>query len=182
MTAPLTRTDVLERLDAVRDRLVDALETLSDAQWNWAPDQRAWSAAHIAEHLAVIAYGTSRMLTDRFETLEPASFTPEQQARKDARIPLAVANRGVKLESPEHVRPKSRWSSRAETMAKLLYGHDAVADAVRNATVDLRSRTAPHPYLGAFDGMQWAVFTAAHADRHLAQLDELRALPGFPAT
>ena len=180
MTAPLSRAEVLERLDASRDRLIDAFETLSDEQWSWAPDDKTWSAANIAEHLAVIAFGTSRLLTDKFDTLEPASYTPEQQARKDAMIPDKVANRGTRLEAPENVRPKARWATRAEIQAKLMFGHDAMANAVRNTAVDLRSRTAPHPFLGAFDGMQWAIFTVAHADRHIAQLDEMRARPGFP--
>lgn len=180
MTAPLSPADVLTKLDASRGRLVDAFGTLSDAQWSWAPDDKIWTAAHIAEHLAVIAFGTSKLLTEKFASLEPASYTPEQQAKKDAMIPIAVANRGTKLESPANVRPKGRWGTRAEIMAKLLYGHDAIADAVRSSTVDLRSRTAPHPFLGSFDGLQWAVFTVAHADRHIAQLDEMRALPEFP--
>ena len=180
MTAPLSPADVIARLDLTRDRLVDGLETLSDAQWSWAPDDRIWSAAHIAEHLAVVNFGTSRLLTDRFEALEAASFTAEQQARKDAMIAPAVANRGFKLEAPANVRPKNRWGSRAETMAKLMAARDAIADAVRNATVDLRSRKAPHPALGTLDGLQWALFSAEHDERHMAQLDELRQHPDFP--
>ena len=182
MTAPLSRTDVLARLEATRDRLVGSLESLSDEQWGWAPDDRIWSAAHIAEHLAVVNFGTSRLLTERFAALEPASFTAEQQARKDAMIAPAVANRGIKMEAPANLRPKSRWATRAEVMSKLMGARDAIADAVRNTVADLRSRKAPHPALGTLDGMQWALFSAEHDERHMAQLDELRQHPEFPKT
>ena len=120
MSAPLSRADVIARLDATRDRLIDSLETLSDAQWQWSPDQRVWSAALIAEHLAVVNFGTSRLIAERFETMQPVSYTADQQARKDAMIPSIVLNRGTRLDAPENVRPKSRWSSRAEVMSKLL--------------------------------------------------------------
>ena len=182
MSSPLTSAQVIARLDATRDRLVAGLETLSDDQWGWSPDPRIWSAAHIAEHLAVVNFGTSRLLTERFETLEPASFTAEQQARKDAMIAPAVANRGIKMEAPANLRPKSRWGTRAEIMSKLLSARDAITNAVRNTTVDLRTRKAPHPALGTLDGLQWALFAAEHDERHMTQLDELRQHPDFPAS
>ena len=34
--------------------------------------------------------------------------------------------------------------------------------------------------LGPLDGYQWLVFIAAHTERHLAQLREVKADPKFP--
>ncbi len=178
--APFSPADVLVRLDAARTQLVAAFSPLSDAQWSWAPDDVIWSAALIAEHLAVIDRGTARLITDKFETLTPASYTAEQRAKKDAMIPVAVANRGVKIEAPASVRPKNRFATREECMASLLGARDAIAVAVRTAGDTLRTRSFNHPVLGDLDGLQWAVFSAEHGARHMAQVAELRTLPGFP--
>lgn len=178
--APRSPAEVLARLAETRAQLVATLEPLSDAQWIWTPDEVVWSAALLAEHLAVVDFGTSRLLTERFDTLEEVSYTSEQQAKKDAMIPVAVANRGVKIEAPAFVRPKNRFATRAECMAKLLGARDAIVQAVQTHGDRLRTRSAPHPALGSLDGLQWALFSAEHGARHMAQFVELRSLAGFP--
>ena len=178
--APLSPADVLARLDVTRAQLVSAFTPLTDAQWAWAPDDITWSAALIAEHLAVIDRGTARLIAEKFETLEPASYTPEQRAKKDAMIPVAVSNRGFTIEAPASVRPKHRFTTRAECMASLLGARDAIADRVRTTGDTLRTRSFTHPVLGNLDGLQWALFSAEHGARHMAQLAELRALAAFP--
>ncbi len=178
---PLTPAQVLARLAEARAEVRAAFEPLSDAQWTWAPDDVTWSAAHIAEHLAVVDRGTARLITEKFPSLEPANFTAEQRAKKDAMIPVHVANRGVKIEAPETVRPKGRFGTRAECMETLLGARDAIAGAVETKGDALRERSAPHPVLGTCDGLQWALFSAEHGARHLVQMAELRALPGFPS-
>ena len=44
---------------------------------------------------------------------------------------------------------------------------------------DLRGRVADSP-LGPLDAYQWLVFMAAHSERHLAQIKEVKADPKFP--
>ena len=178
--APFSPDDVLARLAEARAEIIASVEPLSDVQWAWSPDESTWSAAHIVEHCAVVDRGTAKMLTEKFSTLEAVDFTPEQQAKKDASIRVAVANRGVKLDAPPRVVPSGRFASRADAMAALLGARDTIADAVRTSGNALRSRGAPHPFLGKFDGLQWAVFSAEHGARHMSQLAELRAQPEFP--
>jgi hypothetical protein len=180
-TTPTTRDEALDRLVAAGERVAAAFAPLSDAQWTWSPDAKTWSAHQIAEHLVIIDEMTTKLLGDRFSTFAEASFTDEQRAKKDAMLPRATADRGTKIEAPEAIRPTGRYASRAGCLAAFAAARATLVANVRSATVDFRSRARPHPVLGTLDGIQWLLFCVAHGDRHLAQLAELRAHPGFPA-
>lgn len=179
--SPVTRDDVLARLEATRLELRATLDALSDAQWAWAPSDAVWSAAQIAEHVGAVERGMAKLYSERFDTLEPANHTDEQRARRDALIVQAVPNREVKIEAPAGVRPKSRFATRAECMAALMAARDAMAEVVRTRGETLRTRSAPHPAFGNLDGIQWGLLCAEHGSRHMAQVTELRATPGFPS-
>ena len=178
---PITRDDVLARLAETKVDLATTFGALSDAQWTWAPDDIVWSAANLAEHIGAVEYSMARLFRERFETLEAADFTAEQHAKRDALIRRAVPDRSAKIEAPAGVRPKNRFATRAECMAALMAAHDAMVDVVRTRGETLRTRSAPHPAFGNLDGLQWGLLCAEHGARHLAQLAELRTLPGFPS-
>ena len=177
----ITRDDVLARLAATLVELATTFDALSDAQWAWTPDNVVWSAANIAEHIAAVERGMARLYSERFETLEAVDFTAEQRAKRDALIMRAVPDRSAKIEAPSSVRPKSRFATRAECMAALMAARDAMSEVVRTRGETLRTRAAPHPAFGNLDGMQWGMLCADHGARHLAQLAELRTVPGFPS-
>jgi hypothetical protein len=45
----------------------------------------------------------------------------------------------------------------------------------------LRGHIAMHPIAGAWDGYQWILAAGGHGARHAAQIEEVKADPGFPA-
>lgn len=178
--APLTPADVLARLAEARPELAAAFSGFSDAQWNWSPDPSRWSVAQVAEHVATVDRGTAALLTTRFDTMTPADYTPEQRGKKDAQVLAVVTDRSFKIEAPAMVAPKGRYATRAEAEAALMANRDAIGEAVTARGDTLRTRTFPHPALGALDGLQWVLMSIQHARRHLLQVQELRAHPDFP--
>ena len=179
--APLSAAAVATKLHDLRASLISELETLSDAQWEWTPDDAHWSAALIAEHIAVVERSIARLFGERFETLEAVNFTDEQRAKRDQVIALGVPDRTRRIEAPEGARPKRRFATRAECMAALLAARDQMTEVVRTRGDTLRGRIVPHPAFGNLDGVQWGLVCALHGARHLAQAAELRTLPGYPA-
>ena len=179
--APTTRDEALAQLSAAGERFTVAFGSLSDPQWTWSPDDKTWAPQQIAEHLVAVDELTGRLLGPGFGGFAEVNFTDEQRAKKDALIPRAVADRNTRIEAPESIRPKGRFATRGEALAALAATRDALATVVRTSTADFRSRGRPHPVLGTLDGIQWVIFAVAHGERHLAQLTELRAHPGFPA-
>jgi hypothetical protein len=179
--APLAAADVADQLHALRADLITELDALSDAQWEWTPDDAHWSPALIAEHIAVVERSMARLFGERFETLEAVNFTDEQRAKRDHVIAMGVPDRTRKIEAPETARPKRRFATRAECMAAMLAARDQMTEVVRERGDALRGRIVPHPAFGNIDGVQWGLVCALHGARHLAQVNELRTLPGFPA-
>jgi len=45
---------------------------------------------------------------------------------------------------------------------------------------DLRGHSIEHPLLNQLDAYQWILLIAAHSERHTAQIEEVKASPGFP--
>jgi hypothetical protein len=45
---------------------------------------------------------------------------------------------------------------------------------------DLRGHAADHPLFKNADGFQWLLLAAAHVERHVQQIREIKAASGFP--
>ncbi|MBK5291886.1 MAG: DinB family protein [Acidobacteriia bacterium] len=169
----------MSHLHATRKQFLDAVAPLSDTQWAFKPSPERWSVAEVAEHLAATEDAVFSMI--RKAMLEPPA--PEKKASvagKEDLILKAVPNRSRKVQAPEPVQPHGRWKTKAEAVAAFKQNRDRTIELVRTSEEDLRSHFAPHFILGLFDCYQWTVFLAAHADRHLQQMQEVVAGPGFP--
>jgi hypothetical protein len=91
----------------------------------------------------------------------------------DHEVLRASADRSLRLDAPERLRPVGQGARPAALCAGLEAARDtAISLAVAHREA-LRARTAPHPHFGQLDGAQWLLFLAGHADRHAAQLREL---------
>lgn len=147
-------------------------------QWTFQPAPGRWSLAECAEHLAI----TERFIFSRIEdslNQAPATQT-EDPSRMDERVIRLVPNRGRKVVAPEPVAPSGTMVSREETRNAFLQARQSTIAFARDTKLDLRAYSHPHFALGRLDCYQWLLFLAAHADRHLQQMDEIRADPGFP--
>jgi hypothetical protein len=51
---------------------------------------------------------------------------------------------------------------------------------VKNNNDPLKNHVVSHPSLGELTAYQWLVMIPAHANRHLAQLEEVMAMKEFP--
>jgi hypothetical protein len=54
-------------------------------------------------------------------------------------------------------------------------------DFLQSPDLDLRQHIISHPVTGPIDAHQWVLLIAAHTERHLSQLLEVKADPSFPA-
>ena len=63
---------------------------------------------------------------------------------------------------------------------KLLRQHEKDRHYVRTTNDSLKDHIAPHPLFGDLTAYQWLVMIPAHANRHVDQLDEVKAIEDFP--
>lgn len=170
------REDALDYLKSTRDALVASVEGLSPAQLAFKPSPDSWSITEIFEHTAVIANAVAGRITKDLAPGELASI--EGCQKKDLLIRNAVPVRTVKVKGPEFSNPTGKVTV-PEAIKNLDAACAELAELLKTRG-DLRGNFAPHPMLGALDGYQWAMVTAAHTERHAAQVNEVKADPNYP--
>ena len=110
-----------------------------------------------------------------------ATPTPEQLAAakgKEELILKAIPDRTQKVQAPEPIQPKQRLGPRAKVTAAYRDRRTHTIEYARTTADDLRSRVGDSP-LGPLDAYQWLLFVAAHNERHLGQIREVKADPKF---
>lgn len=174
------RDRAMSELHATRKQFLDAVSGLTAAQWNFKPSPAAWSVAETAEHIAVSEDFMFERVTKKV-IASPAQ--PDKKAEvkgKDETVLTVIRDRGKKATAPEILAPKRRWATPEEMVQHFRQSRDRTIAYVEQTTDDLRSHFAPHPAVGLLDAYQWLLLISAHSGRHIDQIDEVKAAPGFP--
>jgi hypothetical protein len=173
------RAFAAEELQASRKVLLTAIAGLSPAQWNFkaAPDR--WSVGECVEHIALAEDGYIALI----EKLVKAAPNPALKAEaegKDSKVLEIMSDRTATRTAPETLQPTRRWKDPAEALAHLNGSRDRLIAFVRTTPEDLRSHIQPHRATGPIDAYQWVLLASGHSRRHTAQIQEVKASPGFP--
>ena len=175
------RAALVEYLTTMRDQVLAESAKLTEAQWNFKTAPERWSVGEVVHHLALaepFIFGMQQKL------LSGPAATPEQLAAaagKDDMIRKVIPDRTKKAQAPEPLQPAkdAKLGSQSEIVAAFRDARTKTIAYAASTKDDLRSRVSDSP-LGPLDGYQWLLFTAAHSERHLAQLREVKADPKFP--
>lgn len=154
---------------------LDFAERADDARWTLTPPGGGWSLGEAAEHVALVETGVAKLIQRKlFVRTAPAELLAETRG-KDERIEVYQADRTTRRAAPDFVTPRGAFPSRGEMIAAFRDARATVVAAIAAAPADLRAYAAVHPILGPLDAYQWALFLARHLDRHLIQMEEIRA-------
>ena len=172
------RDQAMSHLHATRKMFLDSVAGLSAAQWNYKPSPERWSIAECAEHIAV----SEDSLFDMLQQVLKSPATPEKkvEAGKDDLILKILTDRSVKAKAPEILQPKRRWPDREALIAHFRQSRDRNIAYIQTTGDDLRGHTVEHPAFKTIDAYQVMLLLSAHCERHTAQIDEVKADPGFP--
>ena len=100
--------------------------------------------------------------------------TPPTREQDEAVLQM-VTDRSKKFIAPEALRPSSQWPTPDASIQAFKQRRDRTIAFVRQTQEDLRSHSQ-----GNRDGYQWFLFLSGHSQRHLAQIDEVKADPNYP--
>ena len=177
---PEERQAAIKYLEETRQKVLDSLKNLSDAQWKFksAPDR--WSAAEVAEHIAVSEETLLALVTDRVMKSAAAPEKKEAVKGKDDLIRNSITNRTVKVQAPEMLKPTNRFKTLEETVKAFNANRDKTIEYVKTTQDDLRSHFMPHPVFKDLDAYQWILLLSGHSERHSLQILEVRADQNFP--
>jgi hypothetical protein len=166
------RDRLLSYLHGTRKQLIDTVAPLTPAQWTFKPAPNRWSIAEVVEHLAATEEYLSGHARATLKTNHPA---PEWKISNE-QIVANMKDRKKPSEAPKEIQPSGRWTPGYEVIEAFGERRDRVLDWVRETQQDLTSRYAS----SGVSAYQFLLMIAAHTERHLAQIDEVRSAPGYP--
>lgn len=172
------RDFAVKHLEETKSKFIASIEGLSEAQWKFKPTPERWSVAEVAEHIALSEELILSMITDR--VLKTPEARPPEGAITDEGIIKALTDRTSKAQAPEVLKPSGRWTTQADLVKDFLARRAKTIAYVKETQDPLRSHSTPHPVFKSLDGYQWLLLLSAHSARHTAQIEEVKADPGFP--
>ncbi len=177
-TASSTRSSdketLIRRLAEGRDRYLCVFHGVADSSASWRTAPGKWSILECAEHVAV---AEEQMLRLWEKLAQPGSSDPA----KDQAIVAGACDRMHKDEAPAPSRPKGRCETLFEAIERFSTARQHTlqfAEAV--STDELRAKVVQHPLGGKMDGYQLLTLMALHPERHVLQVEEIKADLEFP--
>lgn len=176
---PEDRARLVQYLTSTRDQVLAESATLSEAQWGFKAAADRWSVGEVVEHLAL---AESFIFDLQQKLVAGPAATPEQRDAakgKEEMLLKVIPDRTQKANAPEPMRPATRLGPRAEVLASFKARREKTLEYANTTTEDLRGRVGDS-LLGPLDAYQWLLFMAAHTERHLGQIREVKAHAQFP--
>lgn len=179
----MTREDreaAIQRLKASAEALASAVHGLSPEQWRFKPDPETWSIGQCVEHLCLTEQQVLASLKERVAT-EPPRVEPQSEvAGKDELILKAVPSRRRKAPAPESFHPCAEPRPLTDALAHFQTLRRESVEFTSTTQVNLREYFFEHFALKQLDAYQWMLPMAAHAERHAAQMNEVKTHPDYP--
>ena len=115
-----------------------------------------------------------------------AGRSRREESKKSRRQGTTTADRckePLNLQSPgppQVLRPTGKFATKKKLIETFIAVRQKTVDYVRTTNDPLKNHVANHPTWGDMTAYQWLIFIAVHADRHAAQLEEVKNDSNFP--
>ena len=172
------RQKAAEHLSATKAKLLLEVEGLSEAQLNYKPSPESWSIAECVEHIAISENMIFDMATGSVTQMADAS-APTEASMTDDELLGMITDRSHKVKTSEPFEPSGKFGSYEETLEEFLTKRNMHIDYILHTDDDLRDHFSQLPF-GNADAYQIVLFMSGHTERHTAQIEEVKADPGFP--
>lgn len=167
-------------LEASRRLLLDAVAGMSASQWRFKPAPERWSIAECVEHVALTEDFYYDLIIGRLRNSPAEPAKREEVKGKDDEVLAKMPDRSSKRVTSPALEPKGRWPTPAEAVKHFQQSRDRLVNYVRTTRDDLRDHFQAHRAVGLIDGYQWILLASGHVRRHVQQIEEVKASPGFP--
>jgi hypothetical protein len=173
-------------LEQAQNEVLGALRGITDAQWTFKPEPGVWSVADNMEHIIIVQERILGPVRDRLAAAPCPAADRDCQA-VDQIVMDRFPNRLTKFQGPESVHPNGGLAL-SEAVGRVAENTRRFIDYLES-TNDLRQHAIESAPLKAMtrgehefmDGYQWILAVAAHTERHVKQILEVKAHPNFPA-
>lgn len=167
-------------LKATKAALMKSVNGLSEAQLNFKPAADKWSVKECVFHLAI----SEAALWQWVEGTMKAPPNPEKRSEikmTDEQVIAGTSSRANKVKTFETLEPQTaKWANADEALDALKEGRAILVDYVKNTDGDMRNHVAMQTPMGPLDAYQLVLLISSHTDRHMQQINEVKADPNFP--
>lgn len=173
------RTYLLNLLEETQSLYNQGTAEVSTVQVSFKPGINRWSVLEVMEHIAVVEMGIFSIVQG--ELNKPVDPSRRSEIKVSAeQIVQILTNRTGKVQAPEQVKPTGRFPNATVALEAFRRQHEQIMMFVQNSNADLHNRYWKHPATGVIDLYQTLVLIAAHTQRHLLQIEEIKQTEGFP--
>jgi hypothetical protein len=177
LAGPMTpgeRQRLVAHLEMTEAWLVSELDGLSDAQLTFKMTPESWSIKDVAEHLGI---AEPQYWTD----LEASLKTPVKDGWKpeatDAGMLWYGIDRTNRQKTGDARVPHGTFPSAAASLASFRKLRATMLEKAKTSQDDFRGRAFMG---GGKDVYQWFLMISTHSQRHILQIREIKAHPGYP--
>ena len=167
----------------LKDTKVDVLKSikgLSQAQLDFKTKPDKWSIRECIYHIAISENTLWRLLQSTMK--QPAN--PEKRSDiklTDDQVIRMAEDRSRKFKTTQNLEPKNTpYKTLDEALESFKSIRTEHIKYMKTTTEDLRNHIAQLP-VGWVDCYQICLFMSAHSNRHMQQIEEVKADPNFPA-
>lgn len=170
------RDRILSYYHATRKQILDATDGLSEAQWRFKPAPDKWSVAEVVEHLAL----TEEFLFGYANTfLKNSVPAPADRKMNVEQVVTRMTDRSHPASAPAEIRPTGRWAPGFELVSQFRDRRDRIIQWLNETKEPLNKVSAS--WGGETITVYEALYTIpAHTERHLKQINEVKANSGYP--
>jgi hypothetical protein len=180
---PLTdaeRSKLLGILDSGEKAYITAVSNVTPEQWKFKPAPERWSIADCAEHLILTEPMLFDLATKKLMQAPLDEPRHSDMAAGDDKLLAMIRDRSQKAKAPEMLVATGKWATPQEAIAEFQKRRAATREYVKTTQDDLRARSQKNPVWEWTDSYRYLLLLAAHTERHVAQMEEVKASPGYP--
>ena len=168
----LTTTEVRESLVRAERRFVEACLGTTEEDWRFQPvgvGDRAWRIPQIVEHVNGANDGLLRRLQEVIVNTPRQDRIPDFD---DEDMPFIFYGGGGG--APPGLGEPTGLATQDESIAAFQSSVGRILGWFDGLDIDLRECALVHPAFGLFDGAQWLLFVAVHAQQHRGQILDVK--------
>ena len=159
--------------------VLESVKGLSEAQLKFKPAEDKWSVEDCMKHIAATEIGLWKMTEGNISQ----AANPEKRAEikmTDEEVMKNIESRAKKVKTFTPFEPQNTgFKTMEEAITSFKENRGKLIDYIKNTDADLRNHVATLP-VGSFDCYQMILFIGAHSNRHMQQINEVKADPNFP--
>jgi hypothetical protein len=175
------RTLILKWLGESHQEFFEAIDRVSDAQWEWKPAAERWSLGETAEHI-VLAEALLFGFVRKAMAAPPNLVWEEQTKGKTELLIQVIPSRLAKGVAPDPIVPREMLT-RAQARERFEQQRIDIRDFARESQMAWKEHTAVHPFpaFGTLNAYQWLLYVPLHTMRHNQQIAEVKMSSGYPS-